>query len=337
MHALLDEEQEALREMARDLARALATEQPSDLETALTEEGWQTLVQTGLVGLHAPEELGGGGASGVELAVVTEQLGRSLVREPYVGSAVFAAELARVSGADDYLRRLCEGTLRVTVALTPELDAIAAVNTPGAVAWDCAGCDQALMLDGGAVVAVDLQGDPVNSIDVTREVWRIDPAAVPVEVGSLTGDAETRWLTVALTGLAADLVGVMDGALARAVRYACEREQFGVPIGSFQAIAHMCADQAVSVSAARSTLNYAAWCIDQCPPPEALLAARTAKAFAAEASRTVCEAAIQVHGGIGITWECSAHLYLRRALMSRQVLGDERYHLRKLAEERGAA
>jgi alkylation response protein AidB-like acyl-CoA dehydrogenase len=128
--------------MARDLARALATEQPSDLETALTEEGWQTLVQTGLVGLHAPEELGGGGASGVELAVVAEQLGRSLVREPYVGSAVFATELARVSGADDYLRRLCEGTLRATVALTPELDAIAAVNTPGAVAWDCAGCDQ---------------------------------------------------------------------------------------------------------------------------------------------------------------------------------------------------
>ena len=73
------------------------------------------------------------------------------------------------------------------------------------------------------------------------------------------------------------------------------------------------------------------------PPPEALSAARTAKAFAAEASRAVCEAAIQVHGGIGITWECSAHLYLRRALMSRQVLGDERYHLLKLADERGAA
>lgn len=336
MHALLDEEQEALREMATDLARALATEHPSDLETELTEQGWQTLVQTGLVGLHGPEELGGGGASGVELAVVAEQLGRSLAREPYVGSVVLAAELARVSGADDYLRRLCDGTLRATVALTPELDAIAVVDTPGAVAWDCAGCDQALMLDGHAVVAVDLRPDPIASIDVTREVWRIDPAA-PTVVGLLTGDAEARWLAVALTGLTADLVGVMDGALARAVRYACEREQFGVPIGSFQAIAHLCADQAVSVSAARSALNYAAWSVDQCSSPEALRAARTAKAFAAEASRTVCEAAIQVHGGIGITWECTAHLYLRRALMSRQVLGDERHHLRKLADERGAA
>jgi alkylation response protein AidB-like acyl-CoA dehydrogenase len=337
MHALLDEDQEALREMAIDLARALATEQPSDLETDLTEQGWQTLVQTGLVGLHAPGELGGGGASGVELAVVAEQLGRSLAREPYVGSAVFAAELARVSGADDYLHGLCEGTLRATVALTPELDSIAAIDTPGAIAWDCAGCDQALMLDGRTVVAVDLQADPVSSVDVTREVWRINPGTAPMVVGSLTGDAETRWLAMALTGLTADLVGVMDGALDRAVRYACEREQFGVPIGSFQAIAHLCSDQAVSVSAARSTLNYAAWCIDQCPAPEALRAARTAKAFAAETSRTVCEAAIQVHGGIGITWECIAHLYLRRALMSRQVLGDERHHLRKLADEREAA
>jgi alkylation response protein AidB-like acyl-CoA dehydrogenase len=337
MHAVLDEEQQSLWEMATDLARALATDQPSVLETELTEQGWQTLVQTGLVGLHAPEELGGGGASGVELAVVAEQLGRSLAREPYVGSAVFAAELARLSGADDYLRRLCDGTLRATVALTPQLDAIAAVDTPGAVAWDCAGCDQVLMLDGDTVVAADLRGHLVDSVDVTREVRRIDPAAPPAAVGSLTGDAEIRWLAVALTGLTADLVGVMDGALARAVRYACEREQFGVPIGSFQAIAHLCADQAVSVSAARSTLNYAAWCIDQCPPPEALRAARTAKAFAAEASRTVCEAAIQVHGGIGITWECRAHLYLRRGLMSRNVLGDESHHLRKLADERGVA
>jgi alkylation response protein AidB-like acyl-CoA dehydrogenase len=337
MHALLDEEQEALLEMAADLARDLGTEHPSDLETELAEQGWQTLVQTGLVGLHAPEELGGGGASGVELAVVAEQLGRYLAREPYVGSAVFAAELARLSGADDYLRRLCDGTLRATVALTPELDAIAAVGTPGAVAWDCAGCDQALMLDGGTVVAADLQAAPVDSIDVTRELWRIDPAAPHAAIGSLTSEDETRWLTVALTGLTADLVGVMAGALALAVRYAGEREQFGAPIGSFQAIAHLCADQAVSVSAARSTLNYVAWCIDQRPSPEALRAARTAKAFAAEASRTVCEAAIQVHGGIGITWECSAHLYLRRALMSRQVLGDERHHLRKLADERGVA
>jgi len=337
MHALLDDEQEALREVAVHLARALATDHPSDLQSELTAQGWQTLVQTGLVGLHAPEKLGGGGSSGVELAVVAEQLGRALAREPYVGSAVLAAELARLCGADDYLSRLCDGTVRATVALTSDLGAIATAGTPGAVAWDCAGCDQALLLDGRDLLAVDVRGELVDSIDVTREVRRIDTAAATPVGGELTADAEIRWLAVALTGLTADLVGVMDGALARAVRYACEREQFGVPIGSFQAIAHLCADQAVSVSAARATMNYAAWCIDQCPPAEALRAARTAKAFAAEASRTVCEAGIQVHGGIGITWECSAHLYLRRALMSRKVLGDERHHLRKLAGERGAA
>src|ERR1700722_11196230 len=121
MDALLSAEQEALREVAAALGGDLGTHRSSDLETALRPAGWQALVQTGLVGLHAPEKLGGGGASGVEVAIVAEQLGRSLAREPYLGSAVFAAELARVSGGDDYLRQLCDGTLRATVALTPEL------------------------------------------------------------------------------------------------------------------------------------------------------------------------------------------------------------------------
>jgi alkylation response protein AidB-like acyl-CoA dehydrogenase len=336
MDALLSAEQEALREVAADLGSDLGTHSSSDLETGLRPQGWQTLAQTGLVGLQAPQNLGGGGASGVEMAIVAEQLGRALAREPYLGGAVFAVELARLSGADDYVRQLCDGTLRATVALTPELDAIATVGGPGALAWDSAGCDQVLMLDGGTLVAAELRADRIDSVDITREVRPVDLAAPHLAVGSLGAGAETRWLALALTGLTADLVGVMDGALARAVRYACEREQFGSPIGSFQAIAHLCADQAVSVSAARSALNYAAWCIDECPPPEALRAARTAKAFAAEAGRTVCEAGIQVHGGIGITWECLEHVYLRRALMSRQVLGDERHQLQMLGDERRA-
>ena len=336
MDALLSAEQEALREVAADLGDDLGTHSSSDLETELSPQGWHTLVQTGLVGLHAPENLGGGGASGVEVAIVAEQLGRSLAREPYLGSAVFAVELARLSGADDYVRQLCDGTLRATVALTPELDAIATVDGHGALAWDSAGCDQVLMLDGHKLVAAELRAGRIDSIDVSREVQRVEATTPHLALGSLAADAETRWLALALTGLTADLVGVMDGALTRAVRYACEREQFGAPIGSFQAIAHLCADQAVSVSAARSALNYAAWSIGECPPAEALRAARTAKAFAAEAGRTVCEAGIQVHGGIGITWECIEHLYLRRALMSRQVLGDERQQLQALADERRA-
>ena len=133
-------------------------------------------------------------------------------------------------------------------------------------------------------------------------------------VGTLSPDGYERWTALALTALTADLVGTMQGALSLATRYAGQREQFGAPIGSFQAVAHLCAEQAVS-RGARSAMFYAAWCTDE-SPAEALDAARVAKAYAAEVARAVTEAAIQVHGGIGMTWECLAHLYLRRALLT---------------------
>jgi alkylation response protein AidB-like acyl-CoA dehydrogenase len=336
MDALLNDEQEALHEMATDLANDLATNQPHDLETELGSRGWKALADSGLLGLHLPADVGGAGASCVEVAIVAEQLGRTLAREPYVGT-LLAVELAHLAGADEFAGRLAENQARATITLTPELDAVAGLGAAG-VAWDAAGADQALLLDAADLVAVDLTtAEVVSSIDVTRVVRRIDAAAEPTVLGRLDADGTQRWLAFSLAILAADLVGVMDGALARAVRYAGEREQFGVPIGSFQAIAHLCADQAVTVSAARSAMRYAAWCIDECPPDEALRAARTAKAYASEVARTVTEAGIQVHGGIGITWECMAHLYLRRVLLSRQVLGDGDHQLARLAADREAA
>ena len=336
MDALLNEEQEALHEMATKLANDLATNQPRDLESELAPRGWDALSSSGLLGLHLPADVGGADASGVEVVIVAEQLGRSLAREPYVGT-VLAVELAHLAGADELAAQLAEGRTRATIALTAELDALADLGTPGAVAWDAAGADQVLMLDGANVVAVDSGAtEVVSSIDVTREVRRIDAAAQPRVLGRLDAEGGTRWLAFSLSVLAADLVGVMDGALARAVRYAGEREQFGVPIGSFQAIAHLCADQAVSVAAARSTMHYAAWCIDECSPDDALRAARTAKAYASDVARTVTEAGVQVHGGIGITWECMAHLYLRRALLSREVFGDGNHQLTRLASREAA-
>lgn len=337
MDALLNDEQEALHEMATDLANDLATNQPHDLETELGQRGWKALADSGLLGLHLPADVGGAGASCVEVAIVAEQLGRTLAREPYVGT-LLAVELAHLAGADEFAGRLAESQARATIALTPELDALAGLGAPGGVTWDGAGAEQALMLDGADLVAVDLTAaEVISSIDVTRVVRRVDEAAEPTVLGRLDAEGTTRWLAFSLAILSADLVGVMDGALARAVRYAGEREQFGVPIGSFQAIAHLCADQAVTVSAARSAMRYAAWCVDEYPPDEALRAARTAKGYASEVARTVAEAGIQVHGGIGITWECTAHLYLRRVLLSRQVLGDGDHQLARLAADREAA
>jgi len=134
--------------------------------------------------------------------------------------------------------------------------------------------------------------------------------------------------------MCADLVGICAAALEGAVDHAREREQFGRPIGSFQAVQHLCADQLVSVEASRSITWQAAWAVDALTSAEALAAAQVAKAYCSEMARTVCEAVIQVWGGLGMTWECPAHRYLRRALLDRQLLGNERDLLAAIARER---
>jgi alkylation response protein AidB-like acyl-CoA dehydrogenase len=134
--------------------------------------------------------------------------------------------------------------------------------------------------------------------------------------------------------LCADLVGTCTGALEGAVAHARVRQQFGRPIGSFQAVQQLCADQLVTVEACRSITWQAAWAVDALEPAEALAQAQMAKAYCSEVARTVCEAAIQVWGGLGMTWECPAHRYLRRALLDRQLLGDERAQLGAIVDER---
>ncbi len=135
-------------------------------------------------------------------------------------------------------------------------------------------------------------------------------------------------------GLAADLLGVMRGALDVAVTYARDRVQFGVPVGSFQAVQHLCADALVMVESARSATWHAAWAVDELPPDEAVLAARIAKAWCSRAGVEVCETAVQVLGGIGMTWEHLAHVHLRRALLDRTALGDEREQHERIGHAR---
>jgi alkylation response protein AidB-like acyl-CoA dehydrogenase len=123
----------------------------------------------------------------------------------------------------------------------------------------------------------------------------------------------------------------MEGALVTTCDYAKERQQYGVAIGSFQAVQHLLAEARVLLEGSISVSQYAAWAVDALPPAEAWEAGVVAKAYCARAARIVCETAIQVHGGIGNTWECFVHVYLRRALLSSALLGDEGYHLRALA------
>ena len=126
----------------------------------------------------------------------------------------------------------------------------------------------------------------------------------------------------------------MRGVLDLTVAYAAERRQFGVAVGSFQAVQHLLADACCLLEGSHSVSLHAAWAVDDLPPHEALAAGRVAKAYCARAARTVCETAVQVHGGIGNTWECMVHVYLRRALLSSQWFGDDGEQLRRLADDR---
>jgi alkylation response protein AidB-like acyl-CoA dehydrogenase len=158
---------------------------------------------------------------------------------------------------------------------------------------------------------------------------------VPGQQRALTADDLAQVAALGLATTAADLVGTMDGALRLAIGYVTERQQYGRPVGSFQAVQHLLADAHVLTEGSRSAALHAAWAVDALPAVEAMAAAAVAKAYAARSARTVCETAIQVHGGIGNTWECLAHVFLRRALLSIQLFGGIRASLATVLAHHG--
>ena len=232
------------------------------------------------------------GASGVEVAIVAEEFGRGLIDAPFLGP-VLADDLARHVGS-------AAGS---TIALK-------------ARAIDARGFKRALRLDGTTVSAVDLD-DAGTAVDLTRASAEV--TGNPMAVGELDSDAAQRWLALALATTSADLVGTARGAHTLACDYAKLREQYGKSVGSYQAIAHLLAESLALIEGSISILRHAAWAVDELSPAEAIRAGRFAKVYCARAARTVCETAIQVHGGIGNTWECLAHVFLRRALTSTQL------------------
>jgi alkylation response protein AidB-like acyl-CoA dehydrogenase len=273
-------------------------------------------------------------ASGVDVAIIARELGRRAADTPYLGPVV-AVDLARCAGLE------VEDAATSAVFDRSLLDfAIAPVVSKG-VAVDCAGSVRGLALVGGdgngAALLVEVAlPDPAPETDLTRAVAPVSLADVaPLGDGAAVDeDAIARSRALALTITVADLLGAMEGVLDTTAEYAKERQQYGVPIGSFQAVQHLLAEARVLVEGSISVAQYAAWAVDALPVPDALDAGSVAKAYTARAARTVCETAIQVHGGIGNTWECFVHVYLRRALLSSALLGDEGHHLRELAQRR---
>jgi len=175
----------------------------------------------------------------------------------------------------------------------------------------------------GPVLADDLArhvgADPLRATgaDLTRA--EADIVGSPATLGEVSADVAARWLALALVTTSADLVGIARGAQAVACDYAKIREQYGKTIGSYQAVAHLLAESLALIEGSVSVLRHAAWGVDELTPAEAIRAAQVAKAYCARATRTVCETAVQVHGGIGNTWDCLIHVYLRRALTSTEL------------------
>ncbi|MHA3022299.1 acyl-CoA dehydrogenase family protein [Mycobacterium sp. BMJ-28] len=279
MDVRLTTEQQQLRDAAAKLADDLGPGAVGELDDAgRVARLEKTVAATGWRSLRSD------GASGVEVALVAEEFGRRLVDVPFLGPVL----------ADDLAQQ--DATIVV-----------------GGAAPDARGAERGVLLDGTAISTVALDA-AAPGVDLTR--WRAPVTGVATPAGELDDDKAARAHALALTVTAADILGAARGAFDLATDYAKVREQYGKAIGSYQAVAHLLAESLVLIEGSISILRYAAWAVDEEDPQVALEAAKVAKVYCAKSAHTVCETAIQVHGGIGNTWECLAHVYLRRVLVS---------------------
>ncbi|MDQ6783220.1 MAG: acyl-CoA/acyl-ACP dehydrogenase [Actinomycetota bacterium] len=370
MNFAFSEEQEELRKAVRRFldAKSPETEVRRLMETP---EGydiavWQQMAgQLGLQGLAIPEEFGGSGYSYVELIVVLEEMGRALLCAPYFSSVALAANLLLSAGDDaakkDYLPGIAAGTTIATVALA---EASGRWDEAG-VTVGAAGTGQDWTLDGEklyvldghqadlilvaartsggvSVFAVDkgaagLETTALSTMDQTRKQARVALVSTPARLIGTDGQgwpAISKMLDLAVVALAAEQVGGAQRVLDMAVEYAKVRVQFGRPIGSFQAIKHKCADMLLEVESSRSAAYYAGWAAAE-DNEELPVVASLAKSYCSEAYFHAAAENIQIHGGIGFTWEHPAHLYFKRAKSSELLFGDPSYHRELLAQRIG--
>jgi alkylation response protein AidB-like acyl-CoA dehydrogenase len=337
MDVSLSADQVLLAETAARLAAQLGSPPPMDLPKVDDDPAaWELLAETGFACMHVAPDRGGSGARSSDLFLVVAALGAQLCTVPYLGQGVLAPELAWRGGADPtLLTSIADGSLRVTIALTEDLSDLGDPRHP-AIAWDARGATHAMLMDPeGCVRMVELTGEPIGQADITR-VLRLIDAGTPAETvaGPMSADTWQRCVAFSLSMLAADLLGIMEGAVDAATQYVASRRQFGVPVGSFQAVQHLAADAKVVLEGTRSAVWYAAWAADELEPADALLAARQAKAYASAAAMEVVELQMQMLGGIALTWEERAHVRTRRVLLDRLTFGDEYFHQDAIASFR---
>ncbi len=370
MNFAFSEEQEELRRIVRqfleDKSSEAAVREQMDTEKGYDDAVWSQMAeQMGLQGLIIPEEYGGSGYSYVELIVVLEEMGRALLCAPYFSSVVLAANALMHSDDDDaktaYLPGIASGETIATVAFTEENgrwdeDGVTATATASGDGWSVTG-EKMFVLDGHvadllivaartdagvSLFAVDGDASGVTrtalaTMDQTRKQAKVEFADAPARLIGADGGGWSileRMLDLAAVGLAAEQVGGAQMCLDMSVEYAKVRVQFGRPIGSFQAIKHKCADMLLEVESAKSAAYYAGWCASELND-ELPSVASLAKAYCSEAYFHAAAENIQIHGGIGFTWEHPAHLYFKRAKSSELLFGDPTYHRELLAQRIG--
>jgi alkylation response protein AidB-like acyl-CoA dehydrogenase len=343
----LDDDQAALQATAKQF---LADQAPTayvrsmvDDDTGVTDEFWQRLTDLGWVGLLVPESHGGAGMGMLEMMVVLEEMGRLPLPGPFLSSAVLATRAAAALGLGDRLSSMAAGTTRGTVAIdeSGHGDVISRIRTRASRKsgqWRLTGT-KTIVLDGHTcdwvlvpartqegIQTFIVEGAPgqlVPSLDVTRRSSVVYLDGTPASPVGPDADHIDLWRRVVDDGaiaLSAELLGSMQASFDLAIEYAKQRVQFDRPIATFQATKHKAAEMLERIELTRVGTHYAAWASDSEDPVRAEAAAMV-KSFAGKAGNEVTGEGIQIHGGVGFTWECDAHLYYRRAKSNDLLLG----------------
>ena len=362
----LSETQQLFKRSAREL---FARECPPAVVREMIENGkpyshhvWGKLVEQGWTGLIFSEDDGGMGLGMVEMAVAFEEMGYALLPGAFLSTVPLAGSLIAKAGNEGqrkkYLDAIIEGRAKATLALleesgnwNPDSVMLAATESSGRLTLDGkklfvsdAGIADLIIIaaraESGLVLAIVERGataiKAMPSIDATRDLFEVTLDNVVVAEadvlarGTVAGAGLAHALDVAALALAAEMVGGMQWILDATVEYAKTRKQFGKPIGQFQAVQHHCADMLLAAESARSAVYYAAWVMGS-EASQAALAVSIAKAYASDSFREVGNRGIQVHGGLGFTWDENIHFYYKRAKAAELMFGDATFHRERIA------
>src|SRR5258707_13054739 len=351
----LSESQQILKDTASKFfageSPVAAVRKAMETDTAYDAALWTKLAEQGFTGIIAPEEFGGMGLGKVELILLMEEAGYALLPGPFFSTVALAGSVIDACGSPEqkkkYLGSIASGQARSTVALvevagswgTENLKINAAGNKLTGTklfVTDAAVADFIVVVARDGVYIVDARApvlhiEPMKGMDLARKIYSVEFKNTPAEMLGNSGGLAGA-LNVATAALCAEMTGGMQRALELTVGYAKTRKQFGKPIGIFQAVQHLCADMYLENESSRSATYYAAWALEE-NVPDAAAAVSVAKMYESDASRHVGNRGIQVHGGMGFTWENDIHLYYRRAKASETMLGDATFHRERIARQ----